>query len=140
MATSAAEKKTQPPSSSKVADPPEESTYVISEQELRDLQEFQSFRKAIRILHTIDVCPECPTTYGEIWNAEPEASKMRILEAIIRITGSLNDGELRLHASKENSNGSDNSVNDARLQNLREHAAANILPAHPCALGHTGCV
>ena len=47
-------------------------TYVVSEQVWKRLKVLQAIERAVRMIHSVDKCPQCPTSFTELWKQAGE--------------------------------------------------------------------
>jgi hypothetical protein len=117
------------------ADGGDEKRYIVTEQELQDLKTLKASRHAVRLIHSLDGCPECPETFNDLWeeasNEEPYTAQM-----LACFAASMVDSVAGLHKSSKVSE----AVNEARLDTLHGYAGMLLTHSHGCTEGHTGCV
>jgi hypothetical protein len=119
-------------SAESVAGATEERTYVISEQELKKLKLLAATELAVRIIHSIDGCPECPETFGELWE-QAGSEQAYVAQTVACLAACMVDDVAELHRSS-------NKVNDVRVSTLLSYAGSHLMEMHLCREGHTGCI
>ncbi|TDC96029.1 hypothetical protein [Actinomadura sp. 7K507] len=105
---------------------------VVSEEELNDLHWLAATRTTVRLIHSVDRCPECPSSFQEVWK---EAGSSQPLVALTMATMAANMlAEIAgLHATSDK-------ANEARTNTLLTHTGAMLIDGHPCTGGHTDCI
>jgi hypothetical protein len=136
MATKPAEAgKAEQKASPGTAEVGDEKTYVVTEQELQDLKELKAARLAVRMIHSLDGCPECPGSFQELWNV-PSNEQRYTAEMLACFAASMVDRVAGVHKCSDTAE----AVNEARLDTLHLYAGMFLTHAHGCSEGHTGCI
>lgn len=117
-------------SKSKTGEALEKPKYVVSEQEFNKLRDLIAVERAIEIIHSVDGCPRCPTSFAELWK-QAGNDQARVVGAMATLATMLADSSAGFHQPVDE--------NDKRMNILTEFAGEQFFSLHLCTEGHTGC-
>lgn len=122
------------PSDTAASDPAQvdaEPKYAVTKAELELLKDLHDARMAVKLVHSLNDCPECPSSFGEYWWELDEEAQGRVAITIALMVANIIDERDEIH--------SHNLVNERRMASMVAAAATPLLGFHPCKDGHSGC-